>query len=330
MPHERLRILTWHVHGNYLYYLTQVPHEWYVLSRPGRPPGYAGRSGALPWGENVHDLPVDELPGMHFDCVLYQSRQHYEERAHLLDAAQQQVPRIFLEHDPPQEHPTNTLHPVQDPDALIVHVTHFNDLMWDNGVTPSRVVEHGVLVPPEVRYSGEIDRGIVVVNNIRKRGRRLGLDLLREMRAKLPLDLIGMDAEAEGGLGEVRNVDVPGFMSRYRFFFHSCRYTSLGLAACEAMMIGMPIVAPATTEIVTVIRNGVNGYVDTNRAALADAMRELIAKPELAQAWGRAARETALQRFSISRFVADWERVLAEVAKAGTMAPDAPHPGPRQ
>ena len=24
----RLRILTWHVHGNYLYYLTQVPHEF--------------------------------------------------------------------------------------------------------------------------------------------------------------------------------------------------------------------------------------------------------------------------------------------------------------
>ena len=40
-----LKILTWHTHGSYLLYLTQVPHEFYVLSKPDRPPGYAGRSG---------------------------------------------------------------------------------------------------------------------------------------------------------------------------------------------------------------------------------------------------------------------------------------------
>jgi glycosyltransferase involved in cell wall biosynthesis len=314
MPHRALRILTWHVHGNYLYYLTQVPHDWYVLSKPGRPPGYAGRCGELPWGDNVHDLPVDRMGEMQFDCIVYQSHAHYEvDRHELLTEWQQRLPRIYLEHDPPQAHPTNTLHPVQDPGALIVHVTHFNDLMWDNGVTPTRVIEHGVLVPREVVYSGEKAEGIVVVNNMRKRGRRLGADLWREMRERVPLTLIGMDAESEGGIGEVRNVDVPAFIAKYRFFFHTCRYTSLGLAACEAMMIGMPVVAPATTEIVSVIRSGVNGYVDTNRAALAGAMQELLRDPALARRWGEAARETALERFGIGRFVRDWSAVLAEV-----------------
>jgi len=314
MPHRALRILTWHVHGNYLYYLTQVPHDWYVLSKPGRPPGYAGRCGELPWGDNVHDLPVDRMGEMQFDCIVYQSHAHYEvDRHELLTEWQQRLPRIYLEHDPPQAHPTNTLHPVQDPGALIVHVTHFNDLMWDNGVTPTRVIEHGVLVPRDVVYSGEKAEGIVVVNNMRKRGRRLGADLWREMRERVPLTLIGMDAESEGGIGEVRNVDVPAFIAKYRFFFHTCRYTSLGLAACEAMMIGMPVVAPATTEIVSVIRSGVNGYVDTNRAALAGAMQELLRDPALARRWGEAARETALERFGIGRFVRDWSAVLAEV-----------------
>jgi glycosyltransferase involved in cell wall biosynthesis len=231
----------------------------------------------------------------------------------LLADWQKKLPRIYLEHDPPQEHPTHTLHPVQDPGATIVHVTHFNDLMWDNGVTPTRVIEHGVLVPPGVRYTGEKEEGIVVVNNMRKRGRRLGADLYRDIRAEVPLALIGMDAQSEGGIGEVRNVDVPSFISKYRFFFHTCRYTSLGLAACEAMMIGMPIVAPATTELVTVIRSGVNGYIDTNRKALAEAMRELLHDRELAQRWGAAARETAMRRFGIERFVRDWMAVLDEV-----------------
>ena len=314
MPHRPLRILTWHVHGNYLYYLTQVPHDWYVLSKPGRPSGYAGRAGELPWGDNVHDLPVDRIGEMQFDCIVFQHPQHWRVDQHeLLSEWQRKLPRIYLEHDPPQEHPTDTLHPVQDRGAMIVHVTHFNDLMWDSGITPTRVVEHGVLVPPDVRYTGDKPEGIVVINNLRKRGRRLAADLYREIRTRVPLALIGMDAESEGGLGEVRNVDVPAFISRYRFFFHTCRYTSLGLAACEAMMIGMPIVAPATTELATVIASGENGYVDTDRAALASAMLELIRDPALARDWGEAARRTALERFNIERFVDDWCAVLAEI-----------------
>jgi len=177
----------------------------------------------------------------------------------------------------------------------------------------AKVASVGVPLILDVRYTGEKAEGIVVVNNMRKRGRRLGADLFREACTEIALALIGMDAQSEGGLGEVRNVDVPGFISRYRFFFHSCRYTSLGLAACEAMMIGMPIVAPATTEMATVIQSGRNGYVDTSRRAMVEAMRELLHDRELALRWGAAARETALERFGIERFVRDWMAALDAV-----------------
>jgi hypothetical protein len=42
------------------------------------------------------------------------------------------------------------------------------------------------------------------------------------------------------------------------------------------MMIGMPIVGFATTELATIIRNGENGYIHTDRAVLIDAMRDLL------------------------------------------------------
>src|SRR5437868_7858295 len=77
--HERLRILTWHVHGNYLYYLSQVPHDFYLVTKPGSPPGYAGAGGDLPWGDNVHEVPYEAVPSRPFDCVLYQHRVHYDE-----------------------------------------------------------------------------------------------------------------------------------------------------------------------------------------------------------------------------------------------------------
>ncbi|TDF66120.1 glycosyltransferase [Cupriavidus sp. L7L] len=314
MP-RRLRILTWHVHGNYLYYLSQVPHDLYLVTRDDGTPGYAGAGGALPWGNNVREVPYQRVPQGQFDCVLYQHRHHYlRDRVELLSDAQRALPAIYLEHDPPQEHPTNTLHPVQDASVLLVHVTPFNALMWDSGVTPWRVIEHGVIVDSQVQYSGELARGISVVNNLQSRGRRLGADVFAQVRELVPLDLVGMAAQQAGGLGEIPNPQLAAFVARYRFFFNPIRYTSLGLAVVEAMTLGVPVVGLATAELATVIQSGSNGYVDTRLDVLVSVMRELLDDPELALAWGERGCRLARERFGIGRFVAEWDEALRTVA----------------
>ena len=70
----------------------------------------------------------------------------------------------------------------------------------------------------------------------------------------MPLELVGMGSAELGGIGEVPNPALPNFLSHYRFFFNPIRYTSLETAVIEAMMIGMPIVALATTEMALLIR----------------------------------------------------------------------------
>jgi hypothetical protein len=323
-----LRILTWHVHGNYLYYLSHAHHEFYLPVKPGRHEGYGGRGESFTWPDNVHDVPADEVRSMEFDCILFQSRQNYlRDQFEILSRAQQRLPRIHLEHDPPREHPTDTRHPVDDPDVLRVHVTPFNDLMWDSGRTPTRVIEHGVVVPEGVRHTGEIARGLVVINNLRTRGRRLGADLYRRVRREIPLDLVGMDSLSMDGLGEIPHPQLPAFAARYRFFFNPIRYTSLGLAVCEAMMIGMPIIGLATTEMVTVVENGVSGYLDTNPDRLIPRMRELLDDPEEARSLGRWARRYAQERFSITRFARDWDDAFVLVAGRSPMAPSFLVPG---
>jgi hypothetical protein len=309
-----LKILTWHTHGSYLYYLTQVPHQFHVLSRPGRPPGYGGRCGHIPWGDNVIDMPVDEARHQQFDCILFQDDDQYLEDQHeFLTPAQRRLPRIYLEHDTPRTHPTDMRHPVDDPDMLLVHVTHFNALMWDNGRMPTRVVEHGVMVPPDVHYSGETARGLVIVNHLARRGRRLGADVFAHARRRVPLDLVGMGADELGGVGEVLHAQLPAFAARYRFLFNPIRYTSLGLAVIEAMMVGLPVVALATTEVATVIENGRSGYIDTDVDALVERMQQLLDDPALARELGAGARRRAQERFGIGRFIDDWMRVFAEV-----------------
>jgi Glycosyl transferases group 1 len=306
-----LRILTWHVHGNYLWYLSHLPHEIVLPVRPGRPHGYGGRAGAFPWPDSVREVPVERLADERVDVVVYQAARHWlADRHEVLSSAQRAVPQVVVEHDPPRENPTDTRHPVDDPDALVVHVTAFNDLMWDCGRTPTTVIEHGVAVPAGARYSGTRERGLVVVNGLARRGRRLGTDVFVRARAAVPLDLVGMDSEALGGLGEVPPPDLPATMAPYRFYFHPVRYTSLGLSLCEAMTVGLPVLALATTELATVVVDGVNGFADTDVERLIGSMKALLADPVLARQIGEAGRRTALDRFAIGRFVADWDRLL--------------------
>ena len=213
-------------------------------------------------------------------------------------------------------HPTDTPHPVNDPNTLLVHVTHFNALMWDCRQTPVRVIEHGVRIPAGVAYRGELARGLVVINQLAKRGRRLGADIYCQARAQVPLDLVGMEADALGGLGEIEHAALPAFAARYRFLFSPIRYTSLGLSVIEAMMVGMPIVALATAEMATVIDNGESGFIDTKLAPLVAAMQELVHDPGLARQLGERARRRAQERFSIERFSADWDAALRHACGA--------------
>lgn len=315
-----LRVLTWHIHGSYLFYLTQTPVDFYLPVKPGKHEGYGGRSGPLPWEKNVYDIPAADIKNLEFDCIIFQSRKNFLTDQHeILTEEQRKLPRIYLEHDPPREVPTDTKHIINDPEILIVHVTHFNNLMWDNNSSTSKVIEHGVLIPENVKYTGEKEKGIVVINGIATRGRRLGLDLFKKVQKEIPIDIIGMESEEVGGLGEVPNLEVSSFISKYRFFFNPIRYTSLGLSVCEAMMTGMPIVGLATTEMPITIKNDYSGYIHTDIEYLIEKMKLLLVNQERAKQLGQGARETALAKFNIDRFKNDWMQTIEYVVKKNSI-----------
>src|SRR5579885_561778 len=158
----RLKVFTWHVHGTYLYYLSQANCEFYLPVNENRDHGYGGKIGPFPFGENVHEIPVDEIKNHDFDAILFQSRPHYEvDQYALFSDRQLALPKVYLEHDPPREHPTDTGHIVKDPTVTLVHCTNFNRLMWNSNGVPTTVIDHGVVMP-KAQYQGTLDRGIVV------------------------------------------------------------------------------------------------------------------------------------------------------------------------
>lgn len=305
---KRLNILIWHIHGSYLDAITSVEHNWYLPVADGR---YGGRRlSSPPW---VHEVPWERVRDLDLDLIVYQSPRNYlEERFEVLSPAQQQLPAIYLEHNTPRPHPVDSKHVVDDPSVLLVHVTHFNRLMWDNGQTPTRVIEHSVSIDPEARYTGEIPRGITLINGIQYRPRIAGFDLFQRARQVVPLDLAGIDTEMVGGLGDIKYNVLHRRVGRYRFLFSPIRWTSLPLAVIEGMTLGMPIVALATTEVPSVIEDGVSGFISCDLDVLIDRMRFLIDHPDEARRMGDNARRAARERFNLDRFARDWNAAFEQ------------------
>jgi glycosyltransferase involved in cell wall biosynthesis len=320
MAAQKLRVLTWHVHGTYLYYLSHANIEIFLPVDPARSEGLGGKGAGFPWGSNVHDVDVKDLPGLQIDCILFQSRKNYLEDQKLLPAHLRALPAIYLEHDPPQEHPTNTRHIAADQQLLLVQVTHFNTLMWDSGTTATTVIEHGV-PQNSVPYRGAKEKGLVMINNLEKRGRRLGLDIFEQVRKEVPLDIIGIDSETLGGLGTIPYRDLPHVLSQYRFFFNPIRYTSLGLSAIEAAMAGLPIVGVGTTEMASLVITGTTGYLDTDIDLLVKRMKMLLDNRFLAAQMGARGKLHAEHRFSIERFAHEWEDTFASIATSKGRTP---------
>jgi glycosyl transferase family 1 len=240
------------------------------------------------------------------------------------------LPVIYVEHNTPKGDVPDTRHPMADrDDLLLVHVTHFNDLMWDAGSTATTVVEHGI-VDPGHRYTGELATAAVCVNEPVRRGRVTGTDLLPRFARAVPLDVFGIGTDGLGahlGCADVRTVgDLPQHrmhdqLARRRVYLHPMRWTSLGLSLLEAMHLGMPVVALATTEAHEAVPPGA-GVCSTDVDRLVRELRALADEPDRARAVGEAGRAHVLHRYGLDRFLAGWDSVLDRVLQMhGRRAP---------
>jgi glycosyltransferase involved in cell wall biosynthesis len=316
-----VRVLLWHVHGSWTTAFVQGRHQYLIPVTADRGPDGLGRARTYSWPASAVEIPREEAAEAEVDVVVLQRPHELEGlAAEWLGGRRpgREVAAVYLEHNAPQGRINDMRHVAADrPELVVVHVTHFNDLFWDCGTTPTRVIEHGVVDPGD-RYSGEVPAAAVVVNEPVRRGRVTGTDLLERLGGAVPLDLFGMQSQRLAGAPGVRSVAdlaqdrLHAEMARRRLYLHPVRWTSLGLSLLEAMHLGMPVVALATTEVVEAVPPEA-GVVSTRVEVLAEAARRLVADPEQARLMGKAARAAATARYGLDRFLADWDALLEEV-----------------
>ena len=321
-----LRILLWHVHGSWTTSFVHGRHRYTVPVLPDRGPDGVGRARTYPWPDSVAELAPRRLRDEPFDVVVLQ-RPHEAAlvREWLGRTPGVDLPAVYVEHNTPKGDVPLTRHPLADQDGIpIAHVTAFNALFWDNGRAPVTVIDHGILDPGE-RYTGELERAGVVINEPVRRGRVTGTDLLPAFAQAAPLDVFGMGLAglpAAYGLADDRvtlHDDLPqarmhAALARRRVYVHPLRWTSLGLSLLEAMHLGMPVVVLGCTEAYEAVPPDA-GVVSTRVGVLAEAARRLLRDPDEGRYRGKAARAAALERYGLGRFLDDWDRLLWEVVR---------------
>jgi glycosyltransferase involved in cell wall biosynthesis len=311
-----VNVLLWHVHGSWTTAFVQGPHRYLVPVLPDRGPDGRGRARTWTWPASAVEVTPQEAAQTDVDVVILQRP---EELAGLAErwlggrVPGRDVPAVYLEHNAPQGRINEMRHPAADrPDLTIVHVTHFNELFWDAGSTPTRVIEHGV-VDPGHRYTGELPHAAVAINEPIRRARITGTDLIDRFRAAAPVDVFGIGTAELGGVEDPPQDVLHREMARRRVYVHTIRWTSLGLSLIEAMQLGMPVVALATTEVPEVVPPEA-GVISTDVDVLVRVVRHLVEEPEDAALLGKQARSLALERFGLPRFLSDWNDLLKEVA----------------
>lgn len=313
-----MKIFLWHVHGSWTTAFVQGQHEYLVPVLPDRGPDGRGRAQTWEWPSSVRELTREEAAVEDIDAVIMQRPEELNGLAETWLGGRRpgrDVPGIYLEHNAPEGQVSDMRHLAADrPDLTLVHVTHFNDLFWNAGSTRTRIIEHGV-VDPGYRYTGELARAVAVINEAPRRGRVTGTDLLPELGRDVPIDLFGMDATRLGGVEDLPQGRLHDEIPRRRVYLHPVRWTSLGLSLIEAMHLGMPVVALATTEVVEAVPAEA-GVVSNRRSVLCAALHRLANDPEEARAMGKAARRAALDRYNLRRFLDDWDELLEEVRAA--------------
>jgi hypothetical protein len=314
----------WQVHRSYTAALVRGTHTYYLPATSDPGPDGRGRAAPSDLPVNVTEVSPPQLSGLDVDIVVLQRPHEYDLACRWLGRLPGvDVAAVYLEHNAPDADMPMEIHPMAEhPEIPIVHVSHFNRTFWDNGATETFVVEHGIPDPGR-RWTGEIAGAGVVVNDPVPRWRVCGTDLLPRFAEAAPIDVFGMRLTGLPELlglsdEEVRvHTDLPyarmhDELARRRVYLHPYRWTSPGLGLIEAMQLGMPVVALATIEVTRSVPPEA-GAVSTSIGELCDALRRLLRDPAAAQAAGHVARESALRRHGLKRFLDDWDQVFDEV-----------------
>jgi glycosyltransferase involved in cell wall biosynthesis len=319
-PDEPLNILTFPTHEAYESGLAKTGHNFYAVRA----------QGIKDWNRAYRPLPPNYVllnpsrgdkqlpPDVDFDLVLSQNKFGQYQLAHQL-SRRLHLPLVSLEHTLPvpawSPAQRQALKEMRGHLNLFISEYSIGQWGWDAADPSVRVIKHGIetdTFSPNDMLCDRKPHLLSVVNDWVNRDWCCGFNLWREATKDLPVHVVG----ATPGLSEPAK-SVADLVMKYRsslVFLNTSLISPVPTALLEAMACGCAVVSTAGCMIPEVIEHGVNGFMSNDPKELASYCQLLLKNPDLAKAMGAAARETIIERFSLGRFVKDWDAILREAA----------------
>lgn len=327
-----LNILTVICHERYESGLCMTGHNFYALYQQGLKtwtPDFA----EIP--ENYHILresysiqdALDSIPDyVNIDLVLSHHRfGSYQLLAPI--AKFLRVPLISLEHTLPLRTDNGGWHSSRFDQLRSmkgdenIFISDFSRIAWMFDPEESHVIEHGIdteLFAPakdltlydttasETGVSGLTRKNscLSVVNDWINRDVFCGYKMWRSVIDGFPFKVLGTTP----GLSEPAKgiQDLADHYASHSIFVNTSQISPIPSSLLEAASSGAAIVSASTCMIPEVFTDGVDAFLSNDVEVLRKRIRQLLNEPEMAREMGLKARQTIIDRFSMERFVNDW------------------------
>jgi len=191
---------------------------------------------------------------------------------------------------------------------------------------PGRIIPHAVDSRDYegFEYTGEVPAVLTVAHYLKERDDEMGYTFHRQVVSDdIPYKIIGYNPTLPDS-GPARDwSELKSYYRHYRAYLNTALSGGF-IAMIEAMIAGMPVVTrPGPTEETPhkLVIDGYNGFVSDDPQYLREKIKFLLANPEVAKVMGLRAKEAVQARYSIDRFIREWQEAFADAISKPTNHP---------
>lgn len=311
-----LNLLTFNRHTGYLYNLSKIGHQWFVLGE------WQDGNRPLPANYKLGTWAVARREFRRFDAVIGHDIRHdlakflpYCRRYHKPyiqvihgRRARGGFSRSRLRRSAKQLYSSLLLRPLVLLRLVrVVFISPYARCDWGlDGTT----IDQGIPLDEMEPYQGT-EPSLLVVGNMLHR-EHFAFDELMKIQEQVPVRVVGANPDVPASRPSKNWDELRSLYSRYRAYLNLTREPEAGhnLALLEAMASGMPAIS--LKHPFTPIRDGENGFLVGSVAEAVERAKHLLADHELARRLGRCAQDTIRREFSLNAFRGRWDEVLAE------------------
>jgi len=314
---DKLNILTFATHERYEENLCRTGHNFYSLR--------VGKEWDTTYAEVPHNYHiVSNIPSwLDIDLVLSHTSCNRIQVAHdLLSGSRGQSNKLsfpILRHchvlpdirfDTAEEISSFRSIPV---DATSF-ISNYSRDQWGFNDQNSSVVEHGI-DSDFWNDDSDLERSahvLSVVNEFPSRDWCCGFKLWKQVTKNLPVNMVGKCTGSNEGFSLPAR-DSNHLRDIYRasgIFLNTSIHSPVPTVLMEAMACGCAIVSTSNCMIPEIIKHGENGLISNNPDEIRANIEYLLYNELERKRLGKAARETIVRNFSLTRFVERWNDLL--------------------